>query len=346
MFACYSSTTLEGINVQRTIESMLLEQDITRQGYGEIQHGIPNEWVEELVERYADFTLAHPNPDFATMDAMLPVESDAEKIGKQLDVLDYSQDTQKEWHKYRTNVVGVGKPDGYTNRTLQVAALAAMRSIALPEEDPKEYYHHTPRHYGNMARQHKDLGWGPIPPEVAKLDTAFSRIHHAASELIMTVCAQLEETHPGLDKIITREALLGSPLRLLFYHPSTHTQLAGAHFDKSVLTVQVGESHRGLRVATHTNQPLTPVVRDSDHGIVFASHTLSAKPSEKDPRGGHFPESPLRPAWHDVVADNVANEGRTIPPRAAEICARWSLIFFVNENNYVDPGKTAMHSRN
>lgn len=332
--------------MQRTIESMLLEQDIAERGYAEVQHGIPNEWVEELVERYADFTLTHPNPDFATMNAMLPQGSDADIISKQLDMLDYSKDTQQDWHKYRTNVVGIGKPDGYTNRSLQVETLAAMRGIALPEEDPKEFYHHTPKHYGTMARQHKNLGWGPIPSEVAKLDTVFSRIHHKTSELIMTICAQIEETHPEINEIVTKDALLGSPLRLLFYHPSAQKQLACAHFDKSVLTVQIGESHQGLRVATHTDQALAPVVRDSNLGIVFASHTLSAEPSEKDPRGGHFPQSPLRPAWHDVIADSTANVGRSVPLRAAEVCARWSLIFFVNENNYIDPGKVAMHSRN
>jgi hypothetical protein len=324
---------------------MLLQQDIEQRGYAELEHGIPNDWIDALIERYADFTLQHPDPSFETMSAMLPAGTTADAVKKELDNLDYSKDTQKEWHKYRTNVTGVGKPDGYTNRSLQVSALRAVRGIVLPEEDPKEFYHHTPRHFGAVARQHKALGWGAIPPEVSALDTAFGRIHHKATELITKICAQIEETHSGLSSVITPEALLGSPLRLLFYHPSSEQQLAAGHYDKSVMTVQIGESHQGLRVATQQGQELTPVVRDASAGVLFMSHTLSATPSTKDPRGGHYPDSTLRPAWHDVIADNRPNTGRYVPVRAAEVCARWALIFFVNENNYVDPGKNAMHSR-
>ncbi len=332
--------------MQQTFEGSLLQNEIIARGYAEVQHGIHDDAVQEVVERYTDFTLAFPNPDFETMNAMLPNGTDPDVIGKQLDQLDYSKDTQAQWHKYRTSAVSIGKPDGYTNRTLQAQALASIRGVLLPNEDPKEFYHHTPRHYANMARQHKLLNWGPIPPEVAILDKAFSHIHTQARKVVTSICAQLEPTHPGINNIVTKESLFTSPLRLLFYHPSTYTQLAAPHFDKSVLTIQIGESHRGLRIATQANQQLAPVVRKSSMGVAFASSIFSAQPSAKNPHGGHFPDSDLRPAWHDVIADHIANEGRLVPARTAEVCARWALIFFANEHAYVDPGKTAMHSRN
>lgn len=332
--------------MQQTFEGASLQHEIITRGYAEVQHGIPNEWVQELVERYADFTLAFPNPDFETMDAMLRIGIDPDIIGKQLDLLDYRKDTQVQWHKFRTNVVGVGKPEGYTNRTFQAQALASLRGVLLPDEDPKEFYHHTPHHRAKVVRQHKELNWGPIPSEVEKLDIAFSRIHTKTRGLMTRIIAHVEETHPGINKIVTAESLFTSPLRLIFYHPSTHVSLAAPHFDKSVFTIQEGESHEGLRIATQKIEPLMPVVRNSDMAVVFASHTFSAIPNINDPRGGHFPDSELRPAWHDVIASYKANEGRLVPARAAEVCARWALLFFANEHAYMDPGKAAMHSRN
>ena len=109
--------------------------------------------------------------------------------------------------------------------------------------------------------------------------------------------------------------------------------------------MQIAESHQGLRVATQKDQPLTPVVRDDTMGVLFASHMFSGLPKKAGDRGGHYQDSRLRPAWHDVIADSTPNVGRVVPVRASEVCARWSLIFFINEHNYIDPGKAAMHSR-
>lgn len=330
--------------MQRTVESIILEQDIMARGYHEIEHGISDDQIEDLIQRYTDFTTQLPDPNHATMSALMQPGTDADVLKHTLDDLLYANDTQESWHKYRTNVPGIGKPDGYTNRDLQVAALASQRGVYM-QDDPKEYYHFTPKHRGIVAEHHRRFGWGAVPSQVDKLDTAFGAIHYRASQLMMRVCSYIEEIHPEIRNVVTKQGMLGSPVRLLFYHPGSSTELAAGHYDKSVLTAQLAESHLGLEVATTKDEPLQPIIRPAQKGVVFVSNTLSAKPSDKNPRGGHFPNSPLRPAWHKVGTSTTANEGRFIPVEAAAVCARWSLIFFVNEHDYIDPGKTAMHTR-
>ena len=330
--------------MQRTLEGLNLENDIVERGYHEIQHGISTDQIETLVERYTDFTTQQPDPDHKTLNEMIQPGATADEVKNSLDNLLYVSDTQVEWHKYRTNHPGVGKPDGYTNRSLQVAALKTQRGLLLPHEDPKEFYHFTPKHRVNVAKHHKQFSWGSIPSEVDKLDTAFIGIHYQVSQIILKVCAHIEELHPEIRSIVSKEGLLGSPTRLLFYHPNGGGQLAAGHYDKSVLTMQIAESHRGLQIATAKDRPLTPVVRGPQNGVLFASYGLSGKPLPND-SGGGIPNSSLRPAWHDVMYDATANEGRTIPPSAANVCARWALIFFVNKHNYVNPEKSVMHTR-
>lgn len=133
-----------------------LQSEIIARGYAEIEHGLPNEWIQDAVSAYANFTVRHPDPLPSTMDALLPNDQN-DSIREKLDDLQRQYDTQKQWHKYRTNVSGIGKPDGYTNRSFQVSALAMARGIHLPEEDPKEFYHFTAVHMNNMQQAHEDI---------------------------------------------------------------------------------------------------------------------------------------------------------------------------------------------
>lgn len=319
---------------QLSTEGHALISDIQERGYSEFQHGIPSEQIDYLIETYADFTLNHPDPRPETMDAMLP--DDHAGIEKRLDELERSKDTQTEWHKYRTNVLGVGKPEGYTSRSFQERALKQARGFVIPAEDPKEFFHYTPRHWSAMARNHKDYGWGSIPPELSKLNQAFAPIHKKASQLVLKVAGLIEETHPEVSKYFDQTSLATSPVRLLFYHPGTSEQLGAGHYDKSKLTIQVAESHEGLQVAPNSNSPLQPVVRADDRAVVFPGLGL------RDIVGDN---SPYQPGWHDIVRVNRLNEGRSVPPKAVEVCARWALIFFANGANYINPDKSLTHAR-
>jgi hypothetical protein len=341
-------------DTQLSIEAHGLLTEIENRGYSELRHGIPDEQIDILVDAYTDFTLNHPDPLPETMDGMLPTEPTANDLAnpayrdkegnfveelwlaKQLDELDRSQDSQPEWHKYRTNTVGIGKPDGYSNRSFQERALRQARGIIIPSEDPKEFFHHSSTHHVKMAQNHTEFGWGTFPSELAKLELAFSPIHRKASELILRVAGLVEETHPGVREFFSVRSLASSPVRLLFYHPLGQEQLGAGHYDKSAVTVQIGESHEGLRVAPNKEADLEPIVRGSDMAVVFPGKAIKEKFGK---------DTPYKPGWHDIVRADQLNEGRTVPPRAQEVCARWALIFFANGEGFVAPDKTAMHTR-
>lgn len=322
--------------MQQTLEGVQLIDDITERGYAEFDHHISPEIIDNLVNRYANFTLNHPDPQPATMDAMLPETDDIIDLSHRLDELDRSADNQAEWHKYRTNTASIGKPNGYTNRSFQEKALKQARGLALPPEDPKEFYHFTPRHHSAMARNHYEFGWGPIPPEVSALNMAFADIHTKASELIVRVCAIVEETHPEIRQFITKESLRTSPIRLLFYHPSNGDSLGAGHYDKGAMTLQLAESHQGLRVAPSDGRPLEQVVRSADKAVFFPGTAIKEQ---------HCNDTPYLPGWHDIVKTDILNEDRMVLPKASEVCARWAIIFFVNNENFVQPDKADTHTR-
>lgn len=320
---------------QLSLTGAQLQKEIMERGYAEYQHGISDGAIEYLVDTYATFTLAHPDPEPVTMNAMLPDGEDPDLLRYQLDELDRSQDDQTEWHKYRTNAGQLFKPDGYTNRSYQEDVLRSVRGVNIPAEDPKEYFHFTPKWYANMARNHEAFGWGPIPPEVKDLNQAFTPIHRRATELMMRVCGDIEEVHPEIQKFVTSQSLMTSPLRLLFYHPTNRPELAYGHYDKGLATLQIGESHQGLHIARDYNDSLQPVLRNSDTAAFFAGSGLAR----------FFPDTVFQPAWHSVVATNQLNEGRSVPLEASEVCARWALIFFANGQGDREDSKAAMHTR-
>jgi hypothetical protein len=322
------------MSAQRTLDGVFLEKEIMKRGYAELQHSICADDIHLLVDRYTDFTLNYPDPLPETMDAMLPAFP-ANPNDLVLDDLDRTKDIQEEWHKYRTNLPGIGKPNGYTNRSFQVRALKQARGVAL-DDDPKEFYHYNPRHFAQMASHHTEFGHGPIPHEVVQLDKAFSSIHHKASELMVEACAFIEEIHPEINRVVTRQSLLTSPLRLLFYHPSDNEVMGAGHYDKSVTTLQLAESHEGLRISPDKISALQPVVRNANKAVFFAGSSLRDRIGQ---------ETPFQPGWHDIIKIDRLNEGRELSAKASEVCTRWALIFFANAVNYTDPGKAVTHSR-
>lgn len=320
--------------MQRTLESLRIEEEMLARGYAEIDHEIDSGRIEELVECYADFTLHLPDPDPETMDAMLPKED----VAGNLDNLTRQADTQKEWHKYRTNAEGEYKPNGYTNRTYQASALQRSRGISI-EEDGKEYYHFVPSHYSRVAQNHRNNSWGIVPKEVKALDTAFAGIHTAAVSAVETAVEKIEEAYPGVGMQVTEASLANSPLRLLFYHPgiTESGQMAGGHYDKSLLTLQIAESHLGLRVATPQSNELVPVIREANKAALFPGLRIEDHVPDED--------EVIAKAWHDVVELEDYNQGRNVPLKALDVCARWSLIFFVNGANQPKNVRELTHNR-
>ena len=330
---------------QLTFEGSRLHEDVLNQGFALVSHDIPSEAIDELVAAYAAFTDGLPDPSLELMSRMLPDEADPEKLGHLLDELDQSQDTGGEWHKYRTNhlLPPYHKPGGYTNRSLATEALLAVRGVRL-KDDPKEYYHYHPQAYGALRAMHRDRGWGPIPPEVGALHGKFQVVRQMASTAIWRISRELEENHPELcDRMMTPRNVEFSPMRLIFYHPGQGPMLAGGHYDKSLNTLQIAESHEGLRVRdpSRADEPwdgpaeddprMQLLVRPPDQGVFFQGKLWTAPDA--------FPHSPHQPGWHDVVNLPTPNEGRILHGRN---CARWSLIWFTRSEATIS--KAEAHS--
>lgn len=310
---------------QLTFEGNIAREELTERGFTLMEHGISVDAIDSLIAAYADFTDNLPDPDLKTMSAMI---TDPEK----LDEIDFSRDRQKGWHKYRTNHPFIFKPGGYTNRSLQARALREFQGIEI-EDDPKEYYHFLPSSTALMNQQRETYEWGALPPEVERLNTHFARIHSLGSKAIRGLMGRVEETYPELsDKIITPEDLLQSPLRLLFYHPGQGDVLAGGHYDKSVFTAQLAESHEGLRIRDPESGEMQEIRRSPDQAVMFAGSLLTLDHV--------YPDSAIRPGWHDVINIDVANEARSLHGNNV---ARWALIFFANSSYAGEIGKDITH---
>ena len=286
-----------------------LHQQIEQQGYALLEHGVSNDAIDEMVVAYANFTDNFPDPEPATMDAMISNMRNLDKLHRQTD-------TQKQWHKYRTNVPNFAKPNGYTNRSLQAAVLNKSRGLDITE-DPKEYFHYSPGMRERLADVHNRYGWGPIPPEVEKLLGRMHMVHYMAKQVMINLYSSISDLNPGLIRCITPEDLDISPLRALFYHKGQGEVLAGGHYDRGVGTLQVAESHLGLRTRDPATGEMTLLERDPEHGVVFPSIKWNHA----------SPESSLKPLWHDVINVEEACKDRYLH---GNNIARWAIIFFTN----------------
>lgn len=317
-----------------TLDRSSVQDDFLRQGYILVDHRIPSEAIEDVIGAYADFTDNIPDPSLQLLDRMMPAANAGGKIN--LDIIDHSQDNQREWHKYRTNHWRPRKPGGYTNRSLQVAALAAERGLII-KDDPKEYWHSHTNNIQKINEQRERYGWGPMPPEVEILEQQFAVIHHLARVAMTRVYIQLATTHPDLVRFYGGPSnLVDSPLRLLFYHHGQGPMLAEKHYDQSYATQQIAESHQGFQILNPQTQEMVDVVRPPEKGVVFISAAWKKHA---------YPDSPLMPALHQVVNTPEANEGRRLQGRN---CARWALIHFADADarGLVRPSKEETHTIN
>lgn len=326
-------------------ENQRLLYEIEQRGYHELSHGIPPDQIEEAVQAYADFTLNHPDPSTSTMDIMLPESLLVDELGscRQLDDLSRRQDNQTQWHKYRTNLEAIGKPKGYANRTFQMKAIQLERGLKIVE-DPKEFFHYTPRLLPAIRLNHAQFGWGSIPVEVEILDKKFMPIHKKAREIIKASAAQIEIIHPGVKSLFSLDSLFNSPLRLLFYHTQESAGdyktdgdlLGGGHYDKDALTLSIAESHSGIRIAKNSQSDLELLHREPEEAILYAGHQMQNRFGD---------DTMFKSAWHDIVTDETLNRGRVIPPNASNLCARWAMIFFANGSEFAVPDKNTLHTR-
>lgn len=291
------------------------QTELEQKGFVLLDQKIPAEVIDAYISAYADFTDNLPDPEPATMNAMI-------KNVKNLDRLDYSKDKQKEWHKYRTNTPHFAKPNGYTNRSFQVAVLENMRGTEQGD-DPKEYFHYTPGMREEVAKRHQQYGWGATPPELERLMSRAHSLHYFAKTAMTGFYATLQESHPDLARFVRPQDLDISPLRGLFYHHGQGDELAGGHHDRGLGTLQIAESHLGLRVRNPATDEMDLVERDPEYGIAFPALKWRSA----------FPDSNLRSLWHDVINVPTACKDRVLH---GQNVARWSIILFTNSQEIGD----------
>lgn len=298
--------------------------ELEKNGYALLDHKIPAEVIDDFVANYALFTDNHPDPEPTTMDAMI-------KDPKNLDKLNYSSDKQKQWHKYRSNIPHFAKPNGYTNRSFQISVLKSERGIEKAD-DPKEFFHYTPGMREQLVGRHERYNWGAIPPELTLLLNKAHSLHYFAKTAMRGFYQALEITHPELARFARPEDLDISPIRGLFYHKGQGDVLAEGHHDRGLGTLQIAESHLGLRVRNPQTGEMDIVRRDPNFGIAF--------PALKWRQA--FPCTKLTSLWHDVINIPTAYEGHELH---GQNVARWSIIFFTNSQEVGDQTvKEATHT--
>ena len=189
--------------------------------------------------------------------------------------------------------------DGYTDKS------------TVDRKDPKQFFHYSPW----LMNQ-------PLSQDLAASNETVAAFFDAALQLYAQIEASLLtlfDAHlPAYrQQVFEGSHLIDGILRFLCYAPRPeHSFGARAHFDKGFSTLAVADSAPGLRVGCCNQHPLTPVhYREGEALFMPAWMLFQASQGE------------IKPTWHDVV--HAPGE-----PDVSDICARWSIVFFINNPTY------------
>lgn len=116
-----------------------------------------------------------------------------------------------------------------------------------------------------------------------------------------------------LQYIFKGRHLIDGILRFLCYSPhSDHSFCAQAHFDKGFSTLAIADSAPGLRIGCCNKHSLAPVEYRQGTAVFMPAWMLFQASQGR-----------IKPAWHDVIHSPTQ-------PDVNGLCARWSIVFFVN----------------
>ena len=186
--------------------------------------------------------------------------------------------------------------DGFTDKTL------------VEQKDPKQFFHWSP----SIASRKPCTYWTAKEPVVENFFQAASRIYSLVETALLSVYSQFLPEYQ--ERIFADGRLIDGILRFLCYAPRPQRAFcAQAHFDKGFSTLALADSAPGLRIGCCNAHPLTAVEHKAGYGIFMPAWMIFQA------SGGD-----IKPAWHDVVHEpGVQNVN--------SICARWSIVFFVND---------------
>lgn len=186
--------------------------------------------------------------------------------------------------------------DGYTDKT------------SLERKDSKLFFHWSPE----LVQWEPCASLRVTEPVVGRFFDAAERIYRQAEKILDAIYTQCLPDFR--DRVIRDGHLVDGILRFLCYLPSEEPAFrARAHFDKGFSTLALGDSAPGLRIGCCDAHPLSPVHHRDGNAIFMPAWMLF---QASDGR--------IKPSWHDVVHPPGQQD-------VSELCARWSIVFFVND---------------
>ncbi len=208
-------------------------------------------------------------------------------------------------------------------------------------------------HFGSMTRQVVEARLaGEMPQPLAEFLDAAEHIYWAAQRTKRNALEQLDVNGVGLAETMQpATATINDVLRFIAYYPNQGS-LAKGHFDRSVTTLAIGESHPGLRMAPSQNglrinvdesylegleSQLRPVEHHPGEAKFFLGAGWNRLPA--DLRRG---QEDLPLAYHDVVQTGL---------KVGQKVMRWAIVMFSNPpldfENYAvpSPAETRPHKQ-
>lgn len=193
-------------------------------------------------------------------------------------------------------------------------------------------------HFGAQSRQVLEARLhNRLPNAMRIFYRDAEEIYWAAERAKLDAIDELDILHMGLRGVMMDEKhAINDVLRFIAYYPDPN-KLAKGHFDRSVCTLAIGESHEGLRIAPGQNglmtdasegymaqldQKLSPV----EHHEKEAKFMLGAGWNRLDSQH-RFGNQEMPLGWHDVVPSE-----KTVNERVM----RWAIVLFANPHLAID----------
>jgi hypothetical protein len=183
----------------------------------------------------------------------------------------------------------------------------------VPAEDVKDLFH-----FGALTRQVVEARLQDMPSATRDFLDAAEDIYWASARTCRNAFEQIDDFSVGLVGLhFDERAPLNHHLRFIAYYENDGECLATGHFDRSVGTVHLGTSHRGLRIGTNPSD-LQLYEGQADQSLFFLGVGWNAL-SAYHRAGG---SAPLRPMYHDVV--QLPEQG------IDDKLLRWAVVMFFN----------------
>jgi hypothetical protein len=220
----------------------------------------------------------------------------------------------------------------------QFSRRAGMNSLRGEVPDTKDIFH-----FGAQTRQIVESRlYGMLPRELREFLSQAEEIYWSAQRTKLNALDELDVLHMGLRACMFDERqAINDVLRFIAYYPDPN-KLAKGHFDRSVCTLAIGESHEGLRITAGQNglvvdadgaymSELDGRLAPVEHREGEAKFFLGAGWNRLEPHR-RFGNQEMPLGWHDVIPSDKSVNDRIM---------RWAIVLFANphlgEYSYVVP---------